>query len=212
MHSLTTCACRLFLSQKAHLNFPQTCKIRVRDEGINGPRDNMSSTNIEPKALAQEVAGADIANGGKESFESDQHPASPYATRANPPHAQQQPIEHERIPTTQDDPAKDEAATDITTSQAQHGRLSKTVALLSATWSYLKTRCEQIRWAVAVLSLVFGFIGLFTLWPSVTAARDGTRAVKLAEWDARKSYREYCEAVSCSALSYEDFRSIDPMV
>lgn len=61
---------------------------------------------------------------------------------------------------------------------------------------------DLICWIAAALALVFGFIGVFALRPTIDAARDGHNAVLLAEWDARKSYIEYCESVSYSTLKY----------
>lgn len=174
----------------------------------------MSNANPEPRAVVVQMHSRyKTVSVRREPSESDRGTTPPGTASTNQPHTQQQPPEHRQsIQTTQDGPARDEAAADIPTRQAQHGRLSKLVALLYDTWSYLKTRCEQIRWVATSLSLVFGFIGLFALWPSVTAARDGTRAVELAEWDARKSYREYCEAVSRSAPLFGRLRSTDPII
>lgn len=64
-----------------------------------------------------------------------------------------------------------------------------------------KERRDYIRRTIIVLGLVSGFIGIFALWPSVNAARDSHSAVILAEWDARKSYIEYCESVSYLSLA-----------
>ena len=160
----------------------------------------MPNANRKPRVVI--LVRYEKASSRREPTESDQHTASPGMTSTSLQHAHQQPPDSRpRIATMQEDPPRDEGTADIAASQAQHGQSSQPAGFLGTTWDFLKNRRGQMRWVVAALTLVFGFIGLFMFRPTIIATKDGSRALALAVWDARKSYREYCEAVSRLALS-----------
>ena len=160
----------------------------------------MSSIHLGPRATPEQRVGVGTRNGRNESSEyalDDSHVATQDTASIEPNTPQQSPTHETNTPNQQEQDHCAQIADDDTS--LGRGQLRRLALFLQTAWGSVKGKHEEIRRTVAALSLVLALIGVFGLWPSVRASKDGAKATALAAWDALKNYMEYCEAV-CSSI------------